>query len=80
MPLGCGAWLVLIQPATHMVAMDIIDTCAVGDMAPDSRNDAAHWESVIANYSDVIEPPKCLLIATLFTTLNLNLDRYHCLN
>ena len=31
MRLGCEAWLMLIQPATHLVATDT-DTCAEGDM------------------------------------------------
>ena len=32
MRLGCAAWLMLIQPATHVVAMEV-DTYVVGDMA-----------------------------------------------
>ena len=40
MRLGCEAWLMLIQPATHVVATEA-DTCAEDDMASDSRNDAA---------------------------------------
>ena len=32
MHLGCEAWLMLIHPATHVVAMEA-DTCAVGDVA-----------------------------------------------
>ena len=32
MRLGCEAWLMLIQPATHVVTMEA-DTCAEGDTA-----------------------------------------------
>ena len=56
MRLGCEAWLMLIQPATHVVATEA-DTCAEGDMASDSRNDATHWNSIVTEYSDVFEPP-----------------------
>ena len=41
MHLGCEAWLMLIQPATHMVTTEA-DTCAEGDVVSDSRNDATH--------------------------------------
>ena len=56
MRLGCEAWLMLIQPATHVVAMEA-DTCEDGDVASNSRPDAAHWESVVAEYSNVFKPP-----------------------
>ena len=53
MRLGCEAWLMLIQPATHVVAME----CAEGDVVSDSRNDATHWNYIVNEYSDVFEPP-----------------------
>ena len=56
MRLGYEAWLMLIQPATHVVAMEA-DTCAEGDMASDSRNDATWWNSIVTEYSNVFEPP-----------------------
>ena len=56
MRLGCEAWLMLIQPATHVVAMEA-DACAESDMADDSRNDAACCNSIFAEYSNVFEPP-----------------------
>ena len=56
MRLGCEAWLMLIQPATHVVAI-VADTCAEGDMASDSRNGAARWNSLITEYSNVFKPP-----------------------
>ena len=56
MRLGCEAWLMLIQPATHMVAMEA-DTCAEGDVVSSVDNDTARWNYIINEYSDVFEPP-----------------------
>ena len=56
MHLGCEAWLMLIQPATHAVVMEA-DTCAEGVVMSDASNDAMHWNSIVAEYSDVFEPP-----------------------
>ena len=39
MRLGCEAWLMLIQPTTHVVAMEA-DTCAEGVVVSDSGSDA----------------------------------------
>ena len=55
MRLGCEAWLMLIQPATHVVAMET-DTCAVSDMVSDSINDTTRWKSIVTEYSDVFKP------------------------
>ena len=56
MRLGCEAWLMLIQPATHGVTTEA-DTCAEGDMVSDSKNNATCWNSIVNEYSDVFEPP-----------------------
>ena len=56
MRLGCKAWLTLIQPATHVVAMEA-DTCAEGDVMSSASNDATHWNSIVNEYSNVFEPP-----------------------
>ena len=56
MRLGCEAWLMLIQPTTHVVAMEA-NTCEDGEVASNSRTDVSRWESVVAEYSDVFEPP-----------------------
>ena len=56
MRLGCKPWLMLIQPATHVVATEA-DTCAEGVVVSDSRNDATRWNFIIAEYSNVFEPP-----------------------
>ena len=34
--LGCEAWLMLIQPATHVVATEA-NTCAAGDVLPNAQ-------------------------------------------
>ena len=56
MHLGCEAWLMLMQPATHVVAMES-DTCDEGDMASDTSPDVVRWKSIIAEYSNVFKPP-----------------------
>ena len=56
MHLGCEAWLMLIQPATHVVATEA-DTCAEGIMVSSVDNDTTRWNSIINEYSDVFEPP-----------------------
>ena len=55
MRLWCEAWLMLIQPATHMVAMEA-DTCAEGDMASVPDYNATRWNSIIAEYYDLFKP------------------------
>ena len=53
---GCEAWLMLVQPSSHMVAMEA-DTCArVGEGSADAA-EPYHWENVVAEYADVFEPP-----------------------
>ena len=56
MRLGYEAWLMLIQPATHVVATEA-DTCAEGDVVSGACNDATRWNSIVTEYSDVFEPP-----------------------
>ena len=46
----------LILPATHVVTREA-DTCAEGDMVSGVSNDATHWNSIVAEYSDVFKPP-----------------------
>ena len=45
----------LIQPATHVVATEA-DTCAEGVEVFDTSGDAARWNSIVTEYSDVFEP------------------------
>ena len=49
MRLGCETWLMLIQPATHVVAMEA-DTCATGGVASVLDQNATHWETIITDY------------------------------
>ena len=76
MRLGCEAWLMLIQPATHVVAMEA-DTCAEGVVVSDPGNDATCWNSIVTEYSDVFEPQVCLLNVILYIKSNSNLAQYH---
>ena len=54
---GCEAWLMLLNPTSHVAAMEA-STCAgageVGlpDVVPPSR-----WSNLVTEYSDVFEPP-----------------------
>ena len=56
MRLGCEAWLMLIQSATHVVATEA-DMCAEGDMVSSVDSDTTWWNSIVKEYSDVFEPP-----------------------
>ena len=56
MRLGCEAWLMLIQPATHVVATEA-DTCAEGVVVSSVHSDTIQWNSIVNEYSDVFEPP-----------------------
>ena len=77
MRLGCEAWLMLIQPATHVVATEA-DTCAEGDVASGSRNDATLLEFYRPLSTPMcLNPPVCLLNVTQFIESNLNLAQYH---
>ena len=55
MHLGCDAWMMLIQPATHMVAMEA-NTCAKGDM-----------EVALADRSQVKVSQTCCLLLVVCT-------------
>ena len=56
MRLGCEAWLMLIQPAMHVVDTEA-NTCAEGVVVSDASNDAMHWNSIVTEYSNVFKPP-----------------------
>ena len=56
MHLGCEPWLMLIQPATHVVTTEA-DTCAEGFMVSDASNYATHWNPIINEHSNIFEPP-----------------------
>ena len=53
---GCEAWLMLVQPSSHVVAMEA-DTCArAGDGSAGSA-EPSRWENVVVEYADMFEPP-----------------------
>ena len=77
MHLGCEAWLMLIQPATHVVAMEA-DTCAEGVVVSDTSGDATRWKSIVTEYSDVFEPPGMPAERNTVHQTKLKLAQYHC--
>ena len=53
---GCDAWLMLVQPTSHVVAMEA-DMCAGAGEDSGNITEASHWNNLIAEYADVFEPP-----------------------
>ena len=53
---GCKAWLVLVQPSSHVVAMEA-DTCARVWEGSAGAAEPSCWENVAAEYADMFEPP-----------------------
>ena len=53
---GCDAWLVLVQPASHMVAMGD-DTCIGAGEGSGQLPETMYWNSLVAELADVFQPP-----------------------
>ena len=53
---GCDAWLMLVQPARHLVAMEADMHAGVGE-GSGLEPEASHWKNLVAEFSDVFEPP-----------------------
>ena len=53
---GCEAWLMLIQPSHHVVAMEA-DTCAEAGEGSADVAGPNRWENMVAEYADVFESP-----------------------
>ena len=53
---GCESWLMLVQPSSHVVAMEA-DTCARAGEDSAGSLEPSRWENVVAEYADVFEPP-----------------------
>ena len=53
---GCEASLMLVQPSSHMVAMEA-DTCARAGEGSAGFAEASGWDSVVAEYADMFELP-----------------------
>ena len=56
MRLGCDAWFMLVQPTSHVVAMEA-DTCAGAGEDSGLLLEASLWNNLVAKFSDVFEPP-----------------------
>ena len=63
---GCNAWLMLVQPASHMVAMEA-DMCAGAGEESGNMPEASHWNDLVAEFADVFEHQGCLQNVKLCT-------------
>ena len=52
---GCEAWLMLVQPSSHVVTMEA-DTCARPGEGSAGSAEPSCWENVVAEYTDMFEP------------------------
>ena len=53
---GCDAWLMLVQPTSHVVAMEA-DTCAGAGESSGLQPEASHWNNLVAVFADVFITP-----------------------
>ena len=59
MRFGYDAWLMLVQPASHVVAMEA-DTCAGAGEGSELQPEASRWNNLVAEFANVFEPPGML--------------------
>ena len=76
MRLGCEAWLMLIQPATHVVATEA-DTCAEGIVVSDTSGMPHVGSLSLLSTPMCLNPQVCLLNVILYIESNSNLAQYH---
>ena len=53
---GCDAWFVLVQPASHMVAMET-DTSAGAEEGSVIDLETTHWNEMAFEFADIFEAP-----------------------
>ena len=53
---GCEAWLMLVQPLSHVVTTEA-DTYAVAGEGSPGATEPSHWINVVAEYADMFELP-----------------------
>ena len=53
---GCDSWLMLVQPTSHMVAVEA-DTCAGAGEGSRQLPEAFPWNDLVAEFANVFEPP-----------------------
>ena len=53
---GCDAWQMLVQPASHMDAMEV-NTCAGAEEVSGQLPETSCWNDLVAEFADVFEPP-----------------------
>ena len=54
---GCEAWLMLVQPTSHVVAMKA-DTCAGAGEGSELQPETSCWNNLVAEFADVFELPE----------------------
>ena len=52
---GCDAWLMLVQPASHVVDMEA-DTCAGAGEGSGQLPETTHWKKSVDECANVFEP------------------------
>ena len=52
---GCKSWLILVQPLSHVVAIEA-DTCARAGEGSAGTAEPSCWENAVAEYADMFEP------------------------
>ena len=53
---GFDAWLILVQPVSHLVAMEA-DKCAGAGEGFDFQAKSNPWKNLVAEFADVFDPP-----------------------
>ena len=53
---GCDAWLMLVKPAGHVVAMEA-DRCAGAKEGSRKLLETTCWNYLVAEFADIFEPP-----------------------
>ena len=54
---GCKAWLMLVQPTSHVVAMEA-DTCDSAGEGSELHPETSRWNNLVAEFADVFEPAR----------------------
>ena len=53
---GCEAWLMLVQPTSHVVAIEV-DMCAGVGEGSELQPKTSRWNNLVSEFADVFELP-----------------------
>ena len=53
---GCESWIMLVQPSSHVAAMEA-DTCDRAGEGSAGSAEPSRWENVVAEYADLFALP-----------------------